>query len=193
MKRSNEQGDTDEIGNNSSSGSDSSDSSSSKSVSEGNNTSSKELKCDWDEGLTDNEKQIVRLSLATITKANMYDWDLDNSPQDIHYMTLCHSGVIYDNCKIIPCELTIEISYTTSETDCRIFYNIDDTHDIIDLNWETSNAGSKVINISKDVTSRCLIFSSTSTYWWGTQVKDSRNSAWCYFIDARYHLNRISN
>lgn len=144
------------------------------------------------------ERQIIRLSLATIRRANMYDWDLDYSTDQFDYMTLSANGVITDDeDTLISCSVSLSIYYTVETTDCTIRYsfkkNGKEVSDVLTMNWETSNNGAYIISLNKEVTrTSCLIFSITTNLNFNLTVEDTRESSWCYFIDARYHLNRIA-
>ena len=144
------------------------------------------------------ERQIIRLSLATIRRSNMYDWDLDYSGDEFDCMTLCCDGMITDDEDlVIPCGISLTIYYSPETTYCTISYlikkNGHESLDILNMNWETPSSGSHTLSLTKDVTSTsCFLFSTTTTLNCDLTPEDCREDSWCYFIDARYHLNRIS-
>ena len=152
------------------------------------------------------ERQIIRLSLATIRRSNMYDWDLDNTydwhlddrDEEIDHMTLCCDGYIIDDEQmLVVCTIMLSIYYSPGTTYCNITYftgkDGKGTFHKLNMHWETPNSGSHILSLTKDETkTSCFIFSTTTTLNCDLTPEDCREDSWCYFIDARYHLNRIS-
>jgi hypothetical protein len=126
----------------------------------------------------------------------MYDWDLDTSGDDFDFMTLNCEGIVADNdCSMFLCNINIAIYYEAEDTHCSIFYSINKNGttfiDTLNMIWE--NTDSRILTLNKDVTTTsCFLFSKTTNKECELEAEDTRESSWCYFIDARYHLNRIA-
>ena len=140
------------------------------------------------------ERQIVRMTLSRIRTANMYNWDIENSTEYADYMVLRDFGVIFDpeTCREHSCELYITIKYNWEITFCEIqcCYN----NDIIrlNMNWDTPIDGLNILYINKTVEQTYyLVFNQKITKEYKVFVSESNDHAWCYFMDNRYHLDRI--
>ena len=143
---------------------------------------------------TNIERQVIRMALSMIRRANMYDWDMDNSPDDANVLCLRETQNVFnpDTGNNISCDIDIIVRCNCDVTICEISYIIERKTHIILIEWETSNMGSEWLHISQDVVRNTLFFfPQTITEECNIFARDCRELAWCYFIDARYHLNRI--
>lgn len=102
-------------------------------------------------------------------------------------------GVIIDEA-VKTCEIMTKISYGYITT-CIITYLIGKQQQTIFISWENELVGDDYntydsISIYKYATeSRFLIFSTEVVY--STYINPRDNDTWCYFDDARKHLNRL--
>lgn len=136
------------------------------------------------------EKQIVCKSLAMICRSNMYDWITGICEEDSH-MTLSEFTHILHEGKAVSSGITIYIRYNENTTICNITYTLENKKtENIELQWERIW---DTIYISKTVYERYyLVFSKEISQTFKIIPKDCSEDAWCYFQDARRHLNRIS-
>lgn len=140
------------------------------------------------------ERQIVRMTLSRIRSTNMYDWDIENSTDVADYMVLRDFGTIFnpESRKEYSCELYITLKYNWEITFCEIqcCYN----NDIIRLsiNWDTPIDSPNIFYINKTIEQTSyLVFTRNITQECKIDVTESHDHAWCYFMDNRYHLDRI--
>ena len=136
------------------------------------------------------EKQIVCKSLAMICRSNMYDWITGIYEEDSH-MTLSEFTHILCEGKAVSSGITIYIIYNENTTVCNITYDVENrkTENLVlqwGRIWDT-------IYITKTIYQRyCLVFNREITQTFEIIPEDCSEDAWCYFQDARRHLNRIS-
>ena len=145
---------------------------------------------------SDLEMQVIRMTLAMICRTNMSDWDVDNSSVGREFMTMREFGLVYDNVKEtdIPIEIQAQILYTFTKTQCEILYKLEnDKFSCLTISWETSTRGTDIFTITKEITEVAyILFSRTYEAQFSIITRDVRHLSWCYFLDARRHLNRIS-
>ena len=141
------------------------------------------------------EKQIIRQSLALISRSNMSDWACEIKEK---IMILREVGVVMREDEGICSDLVVELTYDTFNTYCHIIYSLNNQErKSIYLRWETEFIGNYEnydrINITKYVDKTVFLFFTKT-------VKQSRNfnpreckeDSWCYFHDVRRHLEKIS-
>ena len=142
----------------------------------------------------DIEKQVIRQSLSLISKSNMSDWSCET---DRDNMILRGLSVVINNGDGICCDIIVEVSYHPLFTVSRIFYSLNkEERKIIYLKWETDFTGNydtyDKITITKNVDKNVFLFFSknvvqTSDFY----PRDYEEEDWCYFADARSHIEKI--
>ena len=142
---------------------------------------------------SDFDKQVIRLSLGMIRNSNMFDWDLANS-YDTCMMILKDMKVICIDQECFDCEIVNKVEYDEDYTSCAIACTNKKTskmHNIY-LVWYTNDKNSNILNISKDFyESSYLLFKRKIRKECIIETEDCPTLSWCYFPDARIHLNRI--
>lgn len=140
------------------------------------------------------EKQIIRHSLAMICRANICDWNLaiDKSCTS---MVLNETTVVVDE-DVIGTTYNVynEVSYGEDNTQCRVSYfrGMETKGNVIQYSW-SNNFGDPSIHFSQSGSeSYYLFFSRPVTRRLTLEPRDCKEDSWCYFQDARRHLNRIS-
>lgn len=135
------------------------------------------------------EKQIVAKSLAIICRSNMNDWNLLIG-EDEREMILCELGVLYNDDDFLSCNITVNVKYNEHFTFCDIFYLLKNGKtQILQLQWDEEYDN---IYICKTVYEKyLLIFNTEISQTYETCPRDCEEDSWCYFQDARRHLNRI--
>jgi len=142
------------------------------------------------------EKQIIRQALAMICRSNMSDWstEVEKSAMILRELT-----VVVENTVGICCDIILDISFTPLQTYCRILYSLDKEEDrkSIYMCWETEymgdyNSFDKII-ISKYVDKTVYVFFTKSVRQMSEfYPRDCEEDSWCFFSDARNHLQRIA-
>ena len=139
------------------------------------------------------EKQVICKAMAMICRSNMSDWncEFDNKRMFLREKTIIFEKEIYNLYNI-----TIDVNYEYFYTTCTINYSNEKVFKTIYTTWETEFTGDyddyDNIAIYKFVNEKCYIifdkFVKKVVYF------NPRNEecSWCYFSDARYHLNRIA-
>lgn len=141
------------------------------------------------------EKQVIRQSLALICRSNMSDWACELKENT---MLLRDVGVVMEGCEGICSDIVVEITYDTFNTYCHILYSLNNQErKSIYLRWETEFVGNyetfDTISISKYVDKTVfLFFTKTIRQTRNFNPRECEEDGWCYFADARSHLEKIS-
>lgn len=135
---------------------------------------------------SDIEKQIICKSLAMICRSNMYDWNVTNNKE----MILCELGILSNCDKFLSCNVTVNVKYNHQTTNCVIIYSLEnEITQSLQLEWDEYY---DIIYISKIVNQKYWLFFNAKVLQTFTTIpEDCDEDSWCYFQDARRHLNRI--
>ena len=141
------------------------------------------------------EKQIIRQALALITRTNMSDW---NSETQDDLMVLRQDGIVIDcESNMVHTDLLVQILYYPCYTSCKIIYSVgEEEYQTIYMSWQTEFVGSyeefDTIYLSRYVNvSSYIFFTKSIRQSISLSPRGSREDSWCFFGDARNHLNNI--
>jgi hypothetical protein len=158
----------------------------------------RELDLDFTLQLSDMEKQIVGKTLAMICRSTISDWNetFDSPRRD--FMHLRELFTIHDAYKNVElrCEIKVKLLHVieTKVIVCYISYLLENTsqwnEDIVTL-WSLDNDDDEFIVFKEFTTSSWFFFEKKDTKRLSVFPRDTREDNWCYFQDARSHLNRI--
>ena len=139
------------------------------------------------------EKEVIRKSIAMIGRTNMSDWDLEHSFEGGEQMLLSEIGIINIDGPVTV-EIINRLVYGKHMTECQICYRLGDQSEWNELaiDWDKNVNGGLWMTIYKTKIESCLwIFDRSVHQICEIKVSGDRDSAWCFFLDARLHLNRI--
>jgi len=140
---------------------------------------------------TDIEKQVVRHSLAMIGRSNTSDWNFHISNEQDN-MVLRESCIIAsENMDGIGCENITEISCCGENTYCKIRYRLDTQEHFSEIFYDWNNYDDYINFQKTDTISYYIVFSRTITRQYSIIPRNTREDSWCYFRDARSHLNSL--
>lgn len=137
------------------------------------------------------EKQIVSKTFAAICRSNMSDWIVDENDDCYSKMIICEIGGVIENDTNISCGVNIEVFCREDCTVCDILYNLETGQSgTLYLYW---NNYSDQLTVSKIISKRCyFVFSYDIIEKFYICPTDCIEDSWCYFKDARRHLDRIA-
>ena len=124
----------------------------------------------------------------------MSDWDLDSPFDDTaDYMPILELAMIEEEGKECIYTITTRIFYQSDCTRCEISYRKGKgSNSTINLIWDSDLQGSQVLKITRTVEQTSyLLFSKSILETCYIEVFDCRHLSWCFFQDARRHLERI--
>ena len=142
------------------------------------------------------EKQIVRKAMAIICRSNMSDW---NCESDKRQMVLRENAVVFNaNGKGFPCDIVVEVTYDDFYTRCRIIYSDSNgkEYNTMYTYWQSEFFGNyeefDTISITKYINETSyFIFNNTVRQVSYFDPRNCDEDSWCYFADARSHIDRI--
>ena len=142
------------------------------------------------------EQQIIRSVIASICRRNMSDWNLDSCMPNCDYMSIVDLALIEDDGREHFYSIATRLIYKTTHTICDIEYYClrgqDSEPKYLQICWTTDIHSSNIVTIIRRVqTTTFFFFQNTVVERCDIDVFDCRDFSWCYFQDARLHLDRI--
>ena len=139
--------------------------------------------------LSDIEKQVIRRSLAMLCRTNASDWQLFEEDSD--YMFLKENCVLFcpETFTRTECEINSEVCYNLNTTVCRVMYNTPTLRSFISYSWNNENDSLTITKECRE--SYYMVFSKMVSRSITLTPENCREDSWCYFREARYHLQSI--
>ena len=141
--------------------------------------------------LSSTEKQIISKTFSLISRSTISDWVHEPKPCVFDQMNLTEFIIVVDDKTTHAGPLCVKFLYhpklMVANVTCEL---VGHAGYAFSLSWLPEGVGG--LSISKDVRETSwLMFSKTTTKCNVVMPEDTREDNWCYFDDARRHIDRI--
>jgi hypothetical protein len=152
---------------------------------------------------TDIEKQVIRHSLAMICRSNASDWNYLISEDEDNMVLKEKCILLNEKRKTINYDIILEVNCMENVTCCRILYNLEKDPFSLEKNpkfyelfYNWNNINNCITFTKEEEIITNYFFSLRSVVNKITKTRcivpeNSRVDSWCYFQDARSHLNSL--
>lgn len=136
------------------------------------------------------ERQVIGKALASVKRSNMNDWNFEINVDGGQILFTNELAIISDDLKDYDYQVVCELTRIQGATSVQIRYRLD---------GEISFEKLRIVWLNDTSDPRLIIFKDVVCYWlWAEErqyciyPEDCEEDNWCWFDDARRHINRIS-